>query len=37
MPRGKNQVSLVNIMMQLRKTCNHVELIHEPAEDEVVR
>ena len=27
---GKNQVSLINIMMQLRKTSNHLELIHEP-------
>ena len=26
---GKNQVSLINIMMQLRKTSNHLELIHE--------
>ena len=25
----KNQVSLLNIMMQLRKTCNHAELIQE--------
>ena len=28
--RGKNQVSLINIMMQLRKTCNHAELLQEP-------
>ena len=27
--RGKNQVSLINIMMQLRKTCNHVELLQD--------
>ena len=27
---GKNQVSLINIMMQLRKTSNHVELVTEP-------
>jgi len=27
--KGKNQVSLLNIMMQLRKTCNHAELIQE--------
>ena len=25
--KGKGKVSLVNIMMQLRKTCNHVELL----------
>ena len=33
---GKSQVSLVNIMMQLRKTTNHVELIHEPDPDEQI-
>ena len=26
---GKNQVSLINVFMQLRKTSNHIELIHE--------
>ena len=30
--RGKNQVSLINIMMQLRKTCNHVELLQDQEE-----
>ena len=30
--KGKGKVSLVNIMMQLRKTCNHVELLQEPEE-----
>lgn len=30
--RGKSQVSLINIMMQLRKTCNHVELLQEQEE-----
>ena len=30
--KGKNQVSLVNIVMQLRKTCNHVELLQVPEE-----
>lgn len=33
--RGKNTVSLVNIMMQLRKTCNHAELIGEQDEQQV--
>jgi len=33
--RGKNQVSLINIMMQLRKTCNHAELVGEPDEQQV--
>jgi len=33
--KGKNQVSLVNIMMQLRKTCNHADLISEQNEEEV--
>lgn len=28
--RGKNQVSLLNLMMQLRKTCNHAHLLLEP-------
>ena len=27
--RGKGKVSLLNIMMQLRKTCNHVELLQD--------
>ena len=27
--KGKSQVSLMNIMMQLRKTCNHTELIDQ--------
>ena len=35
--RGKNQVSLLNIMMQLRKTCNHLELIADMAEEELER
>ena len=30
--KGKNQVSLINIMMQLRKTCNHVELVQDQEE-----
>ena len=30
---GKNQVSLINIMMQLRKTSNHTELIHDQDPD----
>ena len=30
--KGKNQVSLINIMMQLRKTCNHVELLQDQEE-----
>ena len=34
--KGKNQVSLINIMMQLRKTCNHVELLQEQ-DDNYVR
>ena len=31
---GKSQVSLINIMMQLRKTTNHVELIHDADPEE---
>eukprot|EP00092_Neocalanus_flemingeri_P005977 GFUD01006438.1.p1 GENE.GFUD01006438.1~~GFUD01006438.1.p1 ORF type:complete len:2243 (+),score=699.78 GFUD01006438.1:100-6828(+) len=31
--KGKNQVSLLNIMMQLRKTCNHAELISVEEEE----
>ena len=30
--KGKNQVSLINIMMQLRKTCNHLELVQNQEE-----
>ena len=30
--KGRNQVSLLNLMMQLRKTCNHSHLILEPEE-----
>ena len=33
--RGKGKVSLLNIMMQLRKTCNHVELIQDQDQEEV--
>ena len=33
--KGKNQISLLNIMMQLRKTCNHLELISE--EEDIAR
>ena len=32
--RGKNQVSLMNIMMHLRKACNHAELVGDMDEDE---
>ena len=31
---GKSQVSLINIMMQLRKTTNHVELIYDAEPEE---
>ena len=33
--KGKNQVSLINIMMQLRKTCNHVELLQDQEDTHV--
>ena len=33
--RGKGKVSLLNIMMQLRKTCNHVELVQDQEQEEV--
>merc|ERR1719394_1060054 len=33
--KGKNQISLLNIMMQLRKCCNHLELINE--EEDIAR
>merc|ERR1719319_2144599 len=33
--RGKNHVSLLNLMMQLRKTCNHSHLLMEPDEADI--
>merc|ERR1719319_1685134 len=33
--RGKNHVSLLNLMMQLRKTCNHSHLLLEPDEADI--